>query len=69
MRDLIIRNAKESDIQAIIAIQNESANAAHWSESHYRKALNKAGQLILIAEQARSEVLGFLVASSAIKEW
>ena len=69
MNALVIRNAKESDIRAIIAIQNESATAAQWPESHYGKALNEPGRLILLAEQGRSQILGFLVASTSIKEW
>ena len=69
MKALVIRNAEESDIQAIIAIQNESTAAAQWPESHYGKALNEPGRLILVAEQEQSEILAFLVASTSIKEW
>jgi len=69
MKALAIRNAKKNDIPKIIAIQNESATAAHWPESHYGKNLNEPGRLILVAEQEQSSVLGFLVASIAVKEW
>ena len=69
MQALVIRDAREGDLQAIVAIQHASPNAAHWPQSYYGKALNDQGRLVLVAEQGQSEVLGFLVASVAIKEW
>ena len=69
MKGLIIRDASAGDISAIIAIQNASSNAAHWSESHYRKALEQAERLILIAEENEWGILGFLVASIVVDEW
>jgi [ribosomal protein S18]-alanine N-acetyltransferase len=69
MQALVIRDAREGDPQAIVAIQSVSPNAAHWPESYYGNALNDPGRLVLVAEQGQSEILGFLVASVAIKEW
>jgi len=69
MQALVIRHARKGDLQAIVAIQGVSPNAAHWPESYYGNALNDPGRLLLVAEQGQSEILGFLVASVAIKEW
>jgi len=69
MQALVIRDAREGDPPAIVAIQSASPNAAHWPESYYGNALNDPRRLLLVAEQGQSEILGFLVASVAIKEW
>ena len=69
MQALVIRDAREGDSPAIVAIQSASPTAAHWPESHYGNALNDPGRVVLVAEQGQSEILGFLVASVAIKEW
>ena len=69
MKGLIIRDASAGDISAIVAIQNASSNSAHWSKSHYGKALEQAERLILIAEENEWGILGFLVASIVVDEW
>jgi [ribosomal protein S18]-alanine N-acetyltransferase len=66
---LVVRDARKSDISAIRGIENASPTAAHWSESHYGEALSAPERLILVAEQDQSGVVGFLVASIAIREW
>lgn len=69
MKAPVVRDARKIDISAIMGIQNASPTAAHWSESHYGEGLSEPERLILVAEQDQSGVVGFLVASTAIREW
>lgn len=69
MKALVVRDARKTDISAIMGIENASPTAAHWSNSHYGEALSEPERLILVAEQDQSDVVGFLVASTAIWEW
>ena len=69
MQAFVIRDAHEGDLQAIVAIQDASPNAAQWPQSYYGNALNDLGRLVLVSEQEQSKILGFLVASIAVKEW
>jgi len=69
MKSMVIRDARKTDIPAIMAIETASPTAAHWSESHYGKALSESGRLIMVAEQEQSELVGFLVTSVVVKEW
>ena len=69
MKALVIRSAKDTDIPTIVSIEAASPGAAHWPKSHYGRALTDAGRLVLVAEQAECEVLGFLVAYISIPEW
>ena len=69
MKAIVIRNALPTDLAAIVAIAGASPSASHWPESHYENALFKPGHLILVAEVQPAEVVGFLLASTAIEEW
>jgi len=69
MKALVIRSAKDTDIPTIVSIEAAAPGAAHWPKSHYGRALTDAGRLVLVAEQAEFEVLGFLVAYISIPEW
>jgi ribosomal-protein-alanine N-acetyltransferase len=62
-----IRIANPSDLDSIIAIESAADTAAHWNESEYASAW-ESKRLILVAELA-SNVVGFLVASTAVREW
>ena len=69
MKSLVIRDARPADIAAIVAIAGDSPSASHWPYSHYESALFQPGYLMLVAELQPSEVVGFLLASTAIEEW
>jgi len=65
---LIARTATSSNVPAILAIEQQSPTAAHWSSSHYHSALADPTRLVLVAEHG-SQLVGFLVASMATLEW
>ena len=76
-----IRPATAVDIPALIALERESATAAHWTEQQYNRLLQShdAGvkTLVLIAREdapdpnphANTSLLGFLVARHLPPEW
>jgi ribosomal protein S18 acetylase RimI-like enzyme len=66
-RSMQIRPANPGDLASIISIERAADTAAHWNESEYSTASEK-GRLILVAELA-SNIVGFLVASTAAQEW
>jgi ribosomal-protein-alanine N-acetyltransferase len=63
-----LRLARAEDLPSILQIEHNSHSAAHWPERDYQQAIAQAERLVLVAEKA-SELLGFLVASTATKEW
>jgi ribosomal-protein-alanine N-acetyltransferase len=54
-----IRSASCADVPAILAIERQTASAAHWSQEEYEK-LVKTG-VVLVAEEA-GRVFGFVCA-------
>lgn len=74
-----IRSATLADVPAILAIERQSASAAHWSQHEYEK-LVKSGA-VWIAEQVFEQALaeqvpeppaklcGFVCAQVAVGEW
>jgi [ribosomal protein S18]-alanine N-acetyltransferase len=66
--DVVIRAAEQSDVDAVLAIEQASPTAAHWPRAQYEAAISNNGRLFLIAEREYS-VLGFLMASTAVQEW
>lgn len=66
--DLVIRAAIQSDLDAVLAIEEASPTAAHWQRAQYESALSNNETLFLIAEREHS-VVGFLMASTAVQEW
>jgi [ribosomal protein S18]-alanine N-acetyltransferase len=82
MRLVNVRRASLADVPAMIALDRESGNAAHWSPMQYgaRIAGEKvpmAESLALIAEEtldpanrvAMPAIVGFLVAHRVDEEW
>ncbi len=65
-----IRPASLGDTGAILAIERESATAAHWAEEHYVGSFRQDGprRLILVAEE-EGVLIGFLVARAGDAEW
>ena len=66
--DLVIRAAIQSDLDAVLAIEQASPPAAHWRRAHYESAIGNNERLFLVAEREPS-VVGFLMASTAVQEW
>jgi ribosomal-protein-alanine N-acetyltransferase len=76
-----IRPADPADIPALIALERESATAAHWTEQQYDRLLKSHDEgvqrLVLIAQEpapdpsshATTGLLGFLVARHLSPEW
>lgn len=64
----LVRQATLADLPAVLAIERASTTAAHWPESHYASAIGSPARLLLLAE-ASSEILGFVVAHTAVPEW
>ncbi|SRR5579885_671616 len=66
--DLVIRAAIQSDLDAVLAIEQASPLAAHWPRAQYETAIGNREKLFLIADRGHS-VVGFLLASTSIQEW
>ena len=66
--DLVIRAAIHSDLDAVLAIERASRTAAHWPRALYETAIGNNQRLFLIAERG-DELVGFILASTAIQEW
>lgn len=67
----IIRPANLGDLPALIALEQQSPSAAHWSEARYR-ALFEPGisqRQVLVAERPGGATLGFLVAHHIATDW
>jgi ribosomal-protein-alanine N-acetyltransferase len=61
-----IRTARLEDLTGIVAMERESASAAHWSEAQYRQRFDDG--VILVADQAGS-LRGFVCARGVAGEW
>lgn len=66
--DLVIRAAIQSDLDAVLAIEQASPKAAHWQRAQYESTIGNDESLFLVAEREHS-VVGFLMASTAVQEW
>ncbi len=65
-----IRHATFNDIPFLLALEQSSHGAAHWSEQQYRDLLAPNGaRLVLVAEEPLGSILGFLVARHLAPEW
>jgi ribosomal-protein-alanine N-acetyltransferase len=60
----IVRLATAAHIPALIALEQHTQLAAHWSESAYGEILDPGAspRIAIVAEQADSSLLGFVVA-------
>ncbi len=54
-----IRPARLADISAILAIQQRNPQAAQWGASDYARLAENPGGLLLVAEDAQGQALGF----------
>jgi|SRR5271163_2636050 [ribosomal protein S18]-alanine N-acetyltransferase len=61
-----IRFATVNDVPAIRAIEQQAANAAHWTCVQYEKLL--ANGIVLLAEEA-GQLCGFVCAKAVAGDW
>ena len=61
-----IRSATLKDIPAILALEQRSSSAAHWTREQYNKLVENG--IVLLAEEAGS-LCGFICAQAAAGEW
>jgi ribosomal-protein-alanine N-acetyltransferase len=65
-----IRSAALNDVPAILAIEQQSPSAAHWTLEQYDKLVGSG--VVLVAEQAAEEagqLCGFVCAMAVAGEW
>jgi ribosomal-protein-alanine acetyltransferase len=63
-----IRTALSSDVPAILAIEQQSPSASHWTSSQYNKLIASDSGVVLIAED-KEELRGFICAQTIAGEW
>jgi ribosomal-protein-alanine N-acetyltransferase len=63
-----IRSATLADISAILAIQQKNPQAAQWHDSDYARLVENPSGVLLVAEGARGQILGFAAAQRAADE-
>jgi [ribosomal protein S18]-alanine N-acetyltransferase len=64
----MIRRAVDHDLEAVLAIEESSPTAAHWTQAQYDAAIHQRERLFLVVE-LESSIVGFLVAFIAAPEW
>jgi len=69
-----IRKAVPADVPAVIALEQASAGAAHWTESEYSSIFSPKGvrRVLCVAESAAGDdasVVGFVLARVVANEW
>ena len=57
-----IRPATSQDVSAIVAVQRKNPQAAQWRECDYVRLAEEPGGVLLVAEDAAGQVLGFAAA-------
>ena len=65
------RQFEREDLQAIIAIQNKSAGAAHWQDADYLRLASDPGGMILVTEletMTPPKILGFAALQRLVDE-
>ncbi len=67
---MLIRPAKPSDLETLLALEQNAASAAHWPVATYQKLFdgNEADRVALVAERDQ-HVAGFIVAHTVAGEW
>jgi ribosomal-protein-alanine N-acetyltransferase len=63
---IAIRAAALSDVPAMLALEQQTPVAAHWTSEQYRKLV--AAGVALVAEEA-SKLVGFICAQPVAGEW
>jgi len=65
---MLIRPATSEDVSAIVAIQLRNPHAAQWQASDYARLAGDPGGVLLVAEAARGQILGFVAAQRVADE-
>lgn len=65
---MIIRPASSEDVSAIVAIQLKNPQAAQWQEADYTWLARAPGAVLLVAEGAAGQILGFAAAHRVADE-
>jgi len=65
---LIIRPAASQDISAIVALQQKNPQAAQWQESDYVGLAGAPSGVLLVAEDAAGQIVGFAAARRVADE-
>jgi [ribosomal protein S18]-alanine N-acetyltransferase len=61
-----IRSAALNDVPAILAIEQPTPGAAHWTSEQYKKLVDSG--VVLLAEEA-GQLCGFICAQQVAGEW
>jgi ribosomal-protein-alanine N-acetyltransferase len=65
-----IRPATLADIPSLMALEQQSVTAAHWSAAQYHAAIaGSVPQRVALLAEEESAVQGFIVARAADREW
>jgi [ribosomal protein S18]-alanine N-acetyltransferase len=62
-----VRPATPADLPALLALEGQSAGAAHWSEAEYRRLFAEAARVVLVIGE--DAVQGFIVGRDLGPEW
>ena len=65
---IALRDARPSDLDALLSIQRASPGAAVWTRDAYESLLAADGTICLVAEGKSDERIGFIVARVAADE-
>lgn len=63
-----MRRAGAVDLDAVVCLERESAEAAHWRREDYETMLASSGDWILVAENPSGNPAGFLAARAVAGE-
>lgn len=63
---ITIRSAGLNDLPTLLAVERDSASAAHWTDEQYQRRMVEG--VILVAEDTGA-ILGFVVARVVSGEW
>jgi [ribosomal protein S18]-alanine N-acetyltransferase len=63
------RVATQSDIPAVVQLEQRTAAAAHWGEEQYNKIFHPPPRRIMLVIEEAHLLRGFLVASAVSTEW
>ena len=67
---VVIRSAALNDVPAILTIEQQAPNAAHWTAEQYKKLVGSG--IVLVAEEAAEEAVdlcGFICVKVVAGEW
>jgi ribosomal-protein-alanine N-acetyltransferase len=63
------RLAVESDMAAVMELEQRTANAAHWGEAQYKQIFQAEPRRVMLLVEDANLLRGFVVASAVAAEW